>query len=136
MKVKYEDIVYLDTEFLYSKYEELTGKKAIVSLSKTEGGNAGLNIPVLSGRISTRTTKCFKTSPETALSKLIKDFRKIPKLGKNESEEILVWISGNMSIGEWVNKKNNIQLDNEEVIEIKFDERLITLLYILVTNKN
>lgn len=37
--------------------EELTGEKAIVPLSKTEGGDAGIKIPVLSGGISTRTKK-------------------------------------------------------------------------------
>ncbi len=138
MKIPFENIIYLDPDFVYSHYEHLKGKKAVFSLSKTEGGDAGLKVPVLSAGISTRTTKQYQVSPESVLNKIFKTL-------KSEPPKTLEWIDGDLSIGLWKHTKEKTVtifqakvttssekelLRSEEVLEIyQGNEKPITLLY-------
>ena len=138
MNIPFENIIYLDPEFVYSYYEQQTGEKAVFSLSKTEGGDAGWKVPVLSAGISTRTTKQYQVSPESVLNKIIETL-------KNEPPKSLEWIEGDLSIGLWKRTKETTVttiipqkstssekelLGSEEVLEIsQSNKKPITLLY-------
>lgn len=129
MNLQYDDIVYLDNEFLYAHYEKLTGKKPIVSLSKSEGGEAGVQLPVLGSKISTMTTKQYKASTIKILEKVLKkadrQFLKPDELNGNE----LGWIKGDISVGKWRKRKNFEVTAQEEVVELNYENWLFTMLY-------
>lgn len=86
----FDSLIYLDKEYISAKFEEITGYTPDTLITKTEGLNAGIRIPILSAGASSVESKSYKLSTTAMLSAIAGDLSKINEfsntdhaLGKN-----------------------------------------------------
>ncbi len=107
----YEELLYLDLDFLADKYEEITGTAPKTVISKNEGMDAQAGIPLfLKSGLHSQVTKQFTSSNQTMLKTVtlsLKNFPEhIPNL-KPGQKPMIAWIKGSLTIGQWGDEENS-----------------------------
>jgi len=114
--IDFDKIVYVDSGFISSKYEEIKQIHPDTEFTKIEGMKAGASVPIFSAGVHTQETRKFKISSSQMLSEIEDELLSYPEFDKIENpdtpETKLVWISGKMSTAEWIDSKTN-KLDGE-----------------------
>ena len=107
---KYDNLIYLDVEFVSLKYEEITGNAPSSQLTRTEGKKADLGIPVLSAGVHTQETRSYQLSSLGMLKKIWGDLEKYPSFVKNIHSTInkprIYWIQGHITVSIWSDSKD------------------------------
>lgn len=110
-----DKLLYLDRDYISNKYEEITGTSPKVKITKTEGLNAGVKLPLFSGGASAVESKSYENSTNSMLDKLRSDLEKIPNfingnhdLGKPSS---YCWVCGEMTVNKISLKRNKFTLN-------------------------
>lgn len=100
----FDSLIYLDKEYISAKYEEITGYTPDTSITKTEGLNAGIRIPILSAGASSIESKSYKLSTTAMLSAIADDLSKINEfssidhaLGKRSK---IAWVTGKFFVSQ------------------------------------
>ncbi|WP_324731399.1 hypothetical protein [Pseudomonas paeninsulae] len=98
----FESLIYLDKDYISAKHEEISGFSPITSITKTEGLNAGVRIPLLSAGASSIESKTYAISTNAMLSNLIEDLSLIDEFSKFNhaigQKSKIAWISGSLSV--------------------------------------
>lgn len=126
----YEDLLYLDLDFLADKHEEVTGTAPKTVISKSEGMDAQAGISFLKSGLNSQVTRQFTTSSQAMLKALCSEFEDY--LTHNPSFEpgqkpINVWVEGKLTIGQWGEDKNSENALNV-FFEVKSEGYRYTLL--------
>jgi len=100
----FDSLIYLDKDYISAKYEEITEFSPVTSITKTEGINAGVRIPILSAGASSIESKTYTISTNAMLSNLIDELSLIGsfsacKHGIGQKSKI-AWVSGSLSVAE------------------------------------
>lgn len=109
-----EELLYLDREYISTQYEAITGTSPSVKITKTEGLNAGVKIPLFSGGASSVESKSFELSTNAMLEKISKQLHEKTEfsatqhdIGKNS---VYCWVPGEMFISKVTLKRNKYTL--------------------------
>jgi len=98
----FESLIYLDKDYISAKYEEISNFSPITSITKTEGLNAGIRIPILSAGASSIESKTYTISTNTMLSNLIDDLNLIADFSTHHhaigQKSKIAWVSGSLSV--------------------------------------
>lgn len=126
----YEDLLYLDLDFLADKHEEITGDAPKTIISKNEGMDAQAGISFLKSGLHSQVTRQFTTSSQTMLKVVQPSLEGYavhdPNLEPGQ-KPINAWITGRLTIGQWGEDKNSESALNI-FFEIKSGEYRYTLL--------
>jgi len=128
--MEYDNLLYLDIDFLSEKYEEVTGIAPNTVISKNEGMDAQAGIPFLKSKLHSQVTKQFSASNQVMLKATKKCLDQYPKA--THAMEIGLapkncWVEGELSIGQWGKEENSERALNV-FYEIKADEITYSLL--------
>ncbi len=108
--VKSEDIIYLDSEFVSLKYEELTNESPTILITKEQGMGAGVGIPFLKSDLHSKEVKQYKISTYKMWLKIAKEMNQYPSFQPGNfsaaQTPITAWINGTLSTGEWTKGEN------------------------------
>ncbi len=98
----FESLIYLDKDYISAKYEEISDFSPITSITKTEGINAGIRIPILSAGASSIESKTYTISTNTMLSNLIDELNLIVDFATCKhaigQRSKIAWVSGSLSV--------------------------------------
>ncbi|KAA8993877.1 hypothetical protein FJU30_26415 [Affinibrenneria salicis] len=126
----YEDLLYLDLDFLADKNEEATGVAPKTIISKNEGMDAQAGISFLKSGLHSQVTRQFTTSTQ-AMLKVVKssleDYATHDPNLEPGQKPINVWVKGKLTIGQWGENKNSENALNI-FFEVKNDDYRYTLL--------
>ena len=106
----YEELLYLDLDFIADKYEEITGTAPRTVISKNEGMDAQIGISFLKSGLHSQVTKQFTSSSQAMLKSVAESLESYPKhacsfeLGQ---KPINAWVEGRLTIGQWGEDKNS-----------------------------
>jgi len=107
--VSIDNLVYLDSGFISSKYEEINSIYPDTEFTKIEGGKAGISAPFISAGVHTQETKKFKTSSLKMLRELLpslRDYQEFEGINSiKDSASKIGWVKGRFSIAEWRDSK-------------------------------
>ncbi|MFC1832427.1 hypothetical protein ACFL0S_10465 [Thermodesulfobacteriota bacterium] len=103
MKTPYfEKLLYLDRDFISSKYELDEGVSPNTVISRTEGLKAGANVYLFSGGVSSSESKNYTTSTINMLQRLENSLMKYPEFRIDDfklgSPSQICWVTGNLTI--------------------------------------
>ncbi|MBD2837109.1 hypothetical protein ID144_08680 [Pseudomonas sp. JM0905a] len=105
----YESLIYLDKEYISAKYEEISGIDPITSITKTEGLNAGLKIPLLSAGASSIESKTYTISTNSMLANIIDELNLIGKFDLQKhaigQKSKIAWVEGTLSVAKVTSSK-------------------------------
>jgi hypothetical protein len=126
MKIAYDRILYLDADFISSKYEEITKVSPSAQFSKTEGMKAGGGLVFLKADVHTQETRTFTKSSVQMLQEIQKDLAKYPNfcdVGHVESLRTQIsWVRGLFTIGGWKTKDPDTNTEQFKVFELMSKE--------------
>ena len=128
--VKYEDLLYLDLDFLADKYEQITGTAPKTVISKNEGMDAQAGISFLKSGLHSQVTRQFTTSSQSMLKVVSSSLEGYPTHDPSfepGQKPINVWVNGRLTIGQWGEDKNSENALNV-FFEIKNGDHRYTLL--------
>ncbi|CAG7855863.1 hypothetical protein MCAMS1_00147 [biofilm metagenome] len=115
-KVSFDKLVYLDTGFISSKYEEITGKHPDTEFTRIEGKSAKASIQVFTADVLTQEMKKYKLSSIQMLTKIEDKLLSYPDIDKTSllsaSDAKIFWVSGRLSTTEWRDSKTK-ELDGQ-----------------------
>lgn len=98
-------LIYLDADFISSKYEEIRKVSPETQFAKTEGMKADGGLPILKAGIHSQETKTFKLSSLEMLREIYDDLESYPhfqpKKFKNYEGTQTVWIEGQLTVSAW-----------------------------------
>jgi len=106
----YDDILYLDLDFLAEKYEEKTGISPNTVISRNEGLNAQAGITFLKSSLHSQVTKQFTSSNQTMLKAVQPTLDEYPSFSPSLVPGLRpcnVWIEGRLTIGHWGEDENS-----------------------------
>lgn len=106
----YEELLYLDFDFLADKYEEITGTAPKTIVSKNEGMDAQAGISFLKSGLHSQVTRQFTTSSQVMLKATADTLECYPKHDTNlkpGQKPTNVWVKGRLTIGQWGDDKNS-----------------------------
>lgn len=129
----YEELLYLDLDFLGDKYEEETGTAPKTLISKNEGMDAQASIPFVKSGLHSQITKQYTISSQAMFNKLAKSLEKYPTHDMSlepGTKPTNVWVNGSLTIGQWGNDKNS-----ETALNVFFEIRTNNIKYTLLPNK-
>ncbi|MDQ3753101.1 MAG: hypothetical protein M3371_00020 [Acidobacteriota bacterium] len=106
---KHKDIlsklIYMDADFISSKYEEIRNISPETQFSKTEGMKADGGISILTAGIHSQETRTFKLSSVKMLKEIYEELESYASFQsgsfKNYEGTQTVWIEGHLTIGAW-----------------------------------
>ncbi|MFM8296647.1 MAG: hypothetical protein ACKN9E_19160 [Microcystaceae cyanobacterium] len=126
---KIDKIIYLDSEFISSKFEEIKGICPVTQMTKVEGIRGQLSLGLLSSGIHTQETKTFAVSSFQMWLEIESELIKYPdfKVSNfvNYKGTFVGWIKGNLSLGTWKEKESD---NNYEYFELYSDNQRVALL--------
>ena len=126
----YDDILYIDVDFLADKFEEKTGTAPRTLISKSESMGAEANALFLKSGLNSQITKQFSSSSQSMLNNLLDVLDKYkkhdPKLEPGVKPQN-VWVVGSLTIGQWGDEKNSEKALNV-FFEVKCGEHSYSLL--------
>lgn len=109
-----DKLLYLDKDYISSQYEEITSTLPSVKITKTEGLNAGVKIPLFSAGASAVETKSYKLSTNLMLHDVLNKLKEFPEFDASQHDlgkpSCYRWINGNMSVSKVVLKRNKYTL--------------------------
>ncbi len=95
-------LVYLDNGYISNLYEVVTGLSAETKITRSEGFNAGVRIPLFTGGASSVESRSYSLSTLSMLSELygtLEEFELFTKeameLGKSS---VVNWVTGHLSV--------------------------------------
>jgi len=101
MKI-FENLLYLDRDFISAVYEVEKGYSPETKITKTEGINAGVRIPLFSAGASSIESKAYAVSTIGMLSELEKQLSSYPEFSATDYEfgksSLICWVSGKLTI--------------------------------------
>ncbi len=106
---KHKDIlsklIYMDADFVSSKYEEIRNISPETQFSKTEGMKADGGIAILKAGIHSQETRTFKLSSAKMLKEIYEDLESYSKFQpdtfRNYQGTQTVWVEGQLTMGVW-----------------------------------
>lgn len=108
MILKDDNLVYLDLEFISRKYEEINGINPGTAVTKQESKKADVKAFFASAGVTTQESRTFSITSRSMLHNLWEqlehDYDDFSSF-KNYSGTKIAWIRGELTIGEWVNRK-------------------------------
>ncbi|WP_257388448.1 hypothetical protein [Tahibacter caeni] len=128
--VTYEELLYLDLDFLADKYEDETGIAPKTVISKNEGMDAQASITFLKSGLHSQVTRQFTTSSQAMFKAVTKTLGSYPKHEPNLNpgqKPTNAWVKGHLTIGRWGSESNSEQALNV-FFEIKSGEHQYSLL--------
>jgi hypothetical protein len=109
-RMKSEDLIYLDTEFISSKYEELTNESATTLITKEQGIAAGVGLSFLKSDLHSKELKQYKISTYRMWLKISDEIKKYPSFKPGDystgQRSTTAWVKGTFSMGEWSKEEN------------------------------
>lgn len=130
--MRYEDVLYLDIDFLSDKFEENTGIAPQTVITKNEGMDAQAGISFLKSGIHSQESKQFSSSRQTMLKEACQSLEEYPKHSPEVTPGIKpnnVWVAGSLTIGQWGDEKNS-----EKALNIFFEVKSGEVRYSLIPN--
>jgi hypothetical protein len=106
----YDDMLYLDLDFLTEKYEENTGVAPNTVISRNEGMNAQAGIAFLKSGLHSQVTKQFTSSNQTMLKAVQSAIDEYPPFSPSLElglKPCNAWVEGRLTIGQWGEEKNS-----------------------------
>lgn len=106
--MRYDDVLYIDVDFLADKFEEKTGTAPHTVISKSEGMDAEANAWFLKSGLNSQVTKQFSSSNQSMLKVVLEALEKYPQHEPKLEPGVKpnnVWVVGNLTIGQWGNEK-------------------------------
>jgi hypothetical protein len=112
MGKKHKDIldklIYLDPDFISSKYEEIKKVPPTTQITKTEGMKADGGLPFLSAGVHSQESKTFKLSSNQMLKDIYEELELYPtfepaNFGNYQGTQI-AWLKGQLTLGNWKGK--------------------------------
>lgn len=98
----FENLIYLDRDFISAIYEIEKGYSPQTKITKTEGMNAGVRIPLFSAGASSVESKTFAVSSIGMLSELEKYLSSYPQFSDANYEfgnsSLICWVSGSLTV--------------------------------------
>lgn len=95
-------LLYIDREYVSSLYEAIAGISPETKITRTEGLNAGVRIPIFSAGASSVESKAFSVSTLRMLAELFDELVKLPKFETREhgigARSMIAWVEGNLSV--------------------------------------
>lgn len=113
--MNYEELLYLDLDFLADKFEESTGTAPKTVISKNEGIEAQAGISFLKSGLHSQVTRQFTTSAQTMLKSIAGDLEIYPahtpsfEAGQKPTN---AWVKGSLTIGRWSKDETTEQTQN------------------------
>jgi hypothetical protein len=119
-KKTYDTLLYLDPDFISSKYEEIKNISPSVQFSKTEGMKAEGGIPLLKADIHTQETKTFCKSSLQMLNEILDELYKydefkITGFDSSNMKTQICWIKGMFTLGAWKSQVDAVEFRVFEV---------------------
>lgn len=100
----FDSLIYLDKEYISAKYEEITGYTPDTSITKTEGFNAGIRIPILNAGASSIESKSYKLSTSAMLSTILSELSKLNEFSSADhtlgQRSKIAWVTGNFFVSQ------------------------------------
>jgi hypothetical protein len=128
--MQFDDVLYLDLDFLADKYERTSGTAPRTVISRSAGMDAEAGIPFLKSGLNSQVTKQFTSSARTMLEAVEKALEKYlphsPVLHPGV-KPCNAWVGGSLSIGRWGSEKNSEQSMNV-FFEVRANECCYSLL--------
>jgi len=97
-----EKLLYLDNGFISSYYELVTGKSSETKITRTEGFNASVNIPLFGGGASSVESRTYSVSTGKMLLETYERLIKYPNFLNKDVDfglpPLIRWIQGSLSI--------------------------------------
>lgn len=122
MKIAYDKILYLDADFISSKYEEVTKVSPSAQFSRAEGMKAGGGLAFLKADVHTQETRTFTKSSVQMFQEIQKDLAKYPKFCEvghvDNLRTQISWVSGLFTIGGWKTKDPDTKTEQFKVFEL------------------
>lgn len=122
MKFTYDKLLYLDAEFISSKYEEIAKVSPATQFTKTEGMKAEGGVPFLKADIHTQETRTFTKSSVQMIKDIYKDLAEYPRFSEIGYEDNLktriCWVSGMFTLGAWKKHDSNSEKEELRMFEI------------------
>ena len=104
-------LIYLDSDFISSKYEEIKKVLPKTQFSKTEGMKADGGLSILKAGIHSQETKTFNLSSLKMLKDIYEELESYvqfqPESFKNYQGTQTVWIEGSLTMGAWKAKEES-----------------------------
>jgi len=143
MELDLDKLIYLDSEFISRKYEELKDYNPSTQITKSEGFKGGISAGFLSAGANTQETRTFMISSHKMLKELWDTLKSLYKTFdetsfQNYKGTEITWLSGDLTIAEWSsqrqekgyefyqldhhNKKRTAFLTHREYFSAGFDE--------------
>jgi hypothetical protein len=117
-----DKLIYLDPDFISSKYEEIKGISPTTQFTKTEGMKADGGFPFLSAGVHTQETKTFKLSSIQMFDAIRDKLESYPNFQpenfRNYQGTQTVWIEGELTMGEW-RVPDDLSSSSEKYFEFK-----------------
>lgn len=99
-----DHLVYLDVGFVSQKYEEGTGASPDVQVTRAEGLQAGVRIPLFSGGAFNRESKSYKASVNQMRKSIDQELTKYPEFVPTDWQRgqntLTCWVSGKLTVAE------------------------------------
>lgn len=99
-----DETIYLDVGFVSQKYEEATGVAPDVQVSRAEGLQAGVRIPLFSGGAFSRESKSYKISISQMQKEIEQRLRAypqfLPEAWQRGQNTFTCWVTGNLTVAE------------------------------------
>jgi hypothetical protein len=129
----YDQIVYVDVEFVSQKYERITGVSAQSVMTRTEGGQAGVKAYFVSAGVHTQESRTYPMSSSMMLQRVFErlkeDYDPIDlDAWENGKGSRTGWIRGNMTLGRWIRKVNGEEKENHKYYELHSGGKRVGLL--------
>lgn len=100
----FESLIYLDKEYISAKYEEITGYTPDTLITKTEGLNAGIRIPILSAGASSIESKSYRLSTSAMLSAILGELLTLSEFSSSDhalgKRSKVAWVVGNLFVSQ------------------------------------
>ncbi len=127
---KIDKLIYLDSEFISSKFEEIKGISPVTQMTKVEGIRGQFGVGLLSSGVHTQETRTFKVSSFQMWLKIESELMQYPDFKVdnfvNNKGTFVRWIKGNLSLGTW---RESDKPDNSyEYFELYFNNHKVALL--------
>ena len=106
----YEDVLYLDLDFLSDIYEVKTNVAPRTVISRKEGMNAEAGIPFLKSGLNSEVTKQFTSSGQAMLKEVSESLEKYSRHSPNflpGTKPATAWVQGALTVGRWGEQKNS-----------------------------
>lgn len=127
----FEDLLYLDLDFLADKFEEETGTAPKTVISKNEGMEAHAGFSFLKSGLHSQVTRQFVSSSQTMLSAVESKLAAYPDYKvsfESGHKPTNAWIKGRLTIGQWGDDEKNSKTALNVFFEVKAGEDRFALL--------